>query len=125
MATQNKRKEKQHIETVTKKERKGNKKHSYNTSRIIKIQSPKDQQKTRDRNSDRVLRYEKKATHIILRAKTKRNGKFIGIWTNKLPTLLKPSDTFLDYLNYQINFLKGKDILTKPLATQPKTKNPC
>ena len=42
----------------------------------------------------------------------KETEKFLEFRTNKLPTLIKPNDTFLDYLNYQVNFLKGKDILT-------------
>ena len=40
------------------------------------------------------------------------NEKFIDFKNNKLPKMVKLDDTLLDYLNHQIKFLKGKDILT-------------
>ena len=50
---------------------------------------------------------------------------FLEFLTNKLPTLIKPKDTLMDNLNYQIKFLKGRDILTYYTPCDPtKDKEP-
>ena len=39
--------------------------------------------------------------------------------------MVKPDDTLMDYLNYQVKFLKGKDILTYYTPCDPtKDKEP-
>ena len=39
-------------------------------------------------------------------------NEFENFKTNELPGMIKSEDTLIDYLNHQIKFLKGKDILT-------------
>ena len=55
----------------------------------------------------------------------KETENFVEFLTNKLPTLLKPTDTLMDNLNHQIKFLKGRDILTYYTPCDPtKDKEP-
>ena len=64
---------------------------------------------------------------IILAVKLTREKQkeFEHFKTNKLPGMIKNDDTILDYLNYQIKFLKGKDILTYYTPCDPsKDKEP-
>ena len=51
--------------------------------------------------------------------------KFLDFKNNELPQMMKLEDTLLDYLNYQVKFLKGKDILTYYTPCDPsKDKEP-
>ena len=115
MATEDKREEKQHIETLTKKKEKEDKNTVTTQAELSKYKVPKI-----NRNLNTEIQIERSDTK-----RRQQQQKNLDFKTNKLPTLIKPSDTFMDYLNYQIKFLKGKDILTYYTPCDPtKDKEP-
>ena len=71
-------------------------------------------ERTKQKRRQSTPAYKRIMGKIILAEKLtiEQRREFEHFKTNKLPGIITKDDTILDYLNYQIKFLKGKDILT-------------
>ena len=123
METEKNRIEKQHIENTTKKKEKEDKNRIKTQAELSKYKVPKLNknlvteihiERSAKKRRQHTAAYKRIMLRIILAEKLtpEKWEEFLDFKTNELPGMMKMDDTLLDYLNYQIKFLKGKDILT-------------